>query len=60
MTDRTKAICKHCGLPITQFWGRLWHDQSPIFPQYCPTGDTKHEPVTDQLHEPEEPKDSHA
>lgn len=41
--------CKHCQKEITHYYGRLWHDSSLIFPQYCNT-----DPETgSRLHEPE-------
>ena len=42
--------CRHCQLPITHYWGHLWHDACKIFPQYCPTTEAN---GGSQLHEPE-------
>lgn len=43
-----KSVCKHCGAAITHAYGALWHDGSPVFPQYCvvdPSGFSRlHEP----------------
>lgn len=35
--EKEKSICRHCGMEIVNFGGRLWYDWSIVFPQYCPT-----------------------
>lgn len=48
--DKKTSTCKHCGVRITHYMGRLWHDSHLVFPQYCMTtpqsqGSQMHEPV---------------
>lgn len=44
-----KSICKHCEVEITYYDGILWHEDIPIFPQYCRN---KGDNSPAQLHEP--------
>ena len=46
-----EKTCKNCGQQIHHISGKIWHDKSDIFPQYCMAmhgGD---------LHEPEDESD---
>jgi hypothetical protein len=45
------ATCKHCSKEIRYYSGRLWHDSSVVFPQYCYV-DPAH---GSRLHEPSDP-----
>ena len=41
---RKQSVCMHCNQSIYRFYGSLWHDESPVFPQYCKWVETAHEP----------------
>lgn len=47
------TVCKHCGAAIRHYQGRLWHDNSVVFPQYCPNAVSSGH--GSRLHEPAEP-----